>query len=198
MKAKGSRQSDGVVVVRVAAHAALPAAQRVWRVSTAARGRAPSEQRIERVQNKLQDTDAMVVLGWLDEQVVAMALAEPRREDDGAGPVLPGWGHVSMVFVSPDRWGQGTGTVLLQGLHRLIASTRGWTSTGLWTRTGNLRAQRLYVGNGYLTTGQADTLPTGETIMEMERANACTLRRRAAADDEDMSAPIDTGSLHRP
>jgi GNAT superfamily N-acetyltransferase len=41
--------------------------------------------------------------------VLAMALAEPGRTQDGAGAVVPGYGHVSMVFVHPDMWGRGLG-----------------------------------------------------------------------------------------
>jgi GNAT superfamily N-acetyltransferase len=53
-----------------------------------------------------------------DRNVVAMALAEPGRAGHGAGAVIPGYGHVSMVFVHPDLWGRGVGAQLLQGLHK--------------------------------------------------------------------------------
>src|SRR5665811_2031318 len=58
--------------------------------------------------------------------VVATALAEPGRAEHCAGAVIPGYGHVSMVFVHPDMWGQGVGRQLLQGLHER-ASERGWS-----------------------------------------------------------------------
>jgi hypothetical protein len=40
--------------------------------------------------------------------VLAMALAEPGRAQDGAGAVIPGYGHVSMVFVHPDIRGRAS------------------------------------------------------------------------------------------
>ena len=57
-----------------------------------------------------------------------MALAEHGRAEHGAGAVIPGYGHVSMVFVHPDLWGRGLGRQLLKGLHER-ASERGWSRT---------------------------------------------------------------------
>lgn len=71
-----------------------------------------------------------------------MALAEPGRTQDGAGTIIPGYGHVSIVFVHPDMWGRGLGRQLLQGLHER-ATDRGWERTTLWTRASNVRAGRL-------------------------------------------------------
>jgi hypothetical protein len=52
------------------------------------------------------EPEACRVIGHLDadRDVVAMALAEPGRAEHGAGAVIPGYGHVSMVFVHPDLW----------------------------------------------------------------------------------------------
>jgi len=75
---------------------------------------------------KLADPGACLVVSRYDasRDVLAMALAEPGRAQDGSGAVTAGYGHVSMVFVHPDMWGQGVGRQLLQGLHER-ASERG-------------------------------------------------------------------------
>jgi GNAT superfamily N-acetyltransferase len=100
--------------------------------------------------------------------VLAMALAEPGRAQDGAGAVIPGYGHVSMVFVHPDIRGRGLGRQLLQGLHE-GASDRGSGRTTPWTRASNVRARRLYEGRGYRTSGRETTLGDGDPILHFER-----------------------------
>ncbi len=100
-----------------------------------------------------------------------MALAEPGRAEHGAGAIIAGYGHVSMVFVHPDMWGQGVGGILLQGLHRRL-SARGWSRTTLWTRAFNARAIRLYEGQGYRASGQESNFGDGDLIVQMERPGA--------------------------
>ncbi len=154
--------------VSVLAAADVSAAVAVWAAANAARGLAPTIIRTQRVEAKLRAADASAVVGWLDSRAVAMALAEPGRADDGAGEVVPGRGHVSMVFVHPDRWGQGLGTALMAGLHE-VTDRRGWTRLSVWTRQSNQRALRLYTRCGYRPTGRITTLRTGEPIVQLER-----------------------------
>ena len=92
-----------------------------------------------------------------------MALVEPGRADDGAGEPVPGYGHVSMVFVHPSHWSNGYGQHLLRAVHAL-----GWTRTTLWTRQSNSRAQRLYAAAGYIPTGRAAHLSDGDAIIQLE------------------------------
>ncbi|MEV4514164.1 GNAT family N-acetyltransferase [Dactylosporangium sp. NPDC049525] len=95
--------------------------------------------------------------------VVGMALVEPGRADDGAGELIPGYGHVSMVFVHPSHWSNGYGRHLLRAVHAL-----GWTRTTLWTRESNSRAQRLYAAAGYTPTGRSARLHDGDAIIQLE------------------------------
>ena len=115
-----------------------------------------------RIWEKLADPGACLVIGHLDasRDVLAMALAEPGRAQDGAGAVIPGYGHVSMVFVHPDVWGRGVGCQLLQGLHER-ASERGWSRTTLWTRASNARARHPYQSQGYRASGHEAMLGDG-------------------------------------
>jgi GNAT superfamily N-acetyltransferase len=142
----------------------------VWRAANIARLLPPSVERVARVWEKLADPGACLVVGRSDasRDVLAMALAEPGRAQDGAGAVIPGYGHVSMVFVHPDMWGQGVGRQLLQGLHER-ASERGWGRTTLWTRASNARARRLYQSQGYQASGHTTTLGDGGPILQLER-----------------------------
>jgi GNAT superfamily N-acetyltransferase len=125
---------------------------------------------VDRIWEKLAEPEACLVIGHFDvnREVVAMALAEPGRAEQGSGEVIPGYGHVSMVFVHPDLWGQGVGRQLLQGLHER-ASERGWNRTTLWTRASNVRARRLYEGQGYRRSGRETTLGSGDPILQFER-----------------------------
>ena len=95
--------------------------------------------------------------------VVGMALVEPGRADDGAGVLVPGYGHVSMVFVHPSHWSNGYGRHLLRAVHTL-----GYTRTTLWTRRSNDRAQRLYAAAGYTPTGRTSHLTDGDAIIQLE------------------------------
>ena len=112
-------------------------AVRVWRAANVARFLPPSVDRVARIWEKLAEPEACLVIGHLDadREVVAMALAEPGRAEHGAGGVIPGYGHVSMVFVHPDMWGRGVGRQLLEGLHER-ASERGWSLTTPVRRPG--------------------------------------------------------------
>ena len=145
-------------------------AVQVWRAANVARLRPPSAVRVARIWEKLADPSACLVIGRADcgGDVLAMALAQPGRAEDGEGAVIPGCGHVSMVFVHPDFWGQGVGGQLLQGLHERVLEM-GWSRLTLWTRTSNVRARRLYEGQGYRTSGHEATLGDGDPILELER-----------------------------
>ena len=92
-----------------------------------------------------------------------MALSEPYRERHGAGAVRPHAGHVSMVFVDPERWGRGVGSRLLDALHREMRA-RDWRASSLWTRSNNERARRLYEGRGYSLTDDVKCLRDQEIV----------------------------------
>lgn len=148
-------------------HDLEPAVQ-VWQAANAARGREPTAERIARVRRKVRAADAVLVVAHESGTVVAMGLAEPGREDDGGGEIVPGYGHISMVFVAPHVWGRGIGSTLLSGLHQHVQA-RGWTRLTLWTGEDNARAQRLYAASGYWRNGRISTLPSGEQIVQLVR-----------------------------
>ena len=145
------------------------AAVRVWQAANVARLLPPSIDRVARIWEKLAESQACLVIGHLDanRDGVAMALAEPGRAEDGAGAVIPGYGHVSMVFVHPDLW-EGVSAA---------SCCRDFTSVhpkeaGAARRCGpgrRARARRLYEGQGYRRSGQETTLGSGDPILQLGR-----------------------------
>ncbi|GAA4202603.1 SDR family oxidoreductase [Actinocatenispora rupis] len=162
--APGTRTGDVAAETRRATDAELGAALRVWRAANEARGKVPDAERIARVRRKLADPAALPVVAVADGAVVGMALAEPGRADDGAGPVLPDLWHVSMVFVDPAYRGRRIGVLLLDE----VAARAGGRRLQLWTGAGNERAQRLYRRAGFTPTGRVRE-HGGETILHLER-----------------------------
>jgi ribosomal protein S18 acetylase RimI-like enzyme len=132
-----------------------------------ARGDAPALKRVLRVRTKLADPSALLVVGCDGGVVIAMALAEPARQDFGAGLILPDAGHVSMVFVAPERWRQGIGTQLMDYLHDQMRA-RVWDRASLWTRASNQPARRLYTGRGYHQTADIKALDGRDEIVRYE------------------------------
>jgi ribosomal protein S18 acetylase RimI-like enzyme len=140
----------------------------VWQAANTARGMAPSWDRTARVKEKLSAPDALIAVARSGGEVVAMALGETGRAEDGEGPVEPGFGHISMVFVHPALWGRGIGGQLLDWLHREMFEL-GWYLISLWTRDINERALRLYESRDYVPTGRSQQLPDGSRTVQLER-----------------------------
>jgi ribosomal protein S18 acetylase RimI-like enzyme len=153
-QASGARDVDGAVAV--------------WQAANAARGMTPSWDRVARVREKLTAPDALIGVARSGDEVIAMTLGEMGRAEDGEGPVEPGFGHISMVFVHPDRWSHGIGGELLDWIHQEM-SELGWYLISLWTRDVNERALRLYEGHGYERTGREQRLPDGSRTVQLER-----------------------------
>ncbi|GHH50525.1 GNAT family N-acetyltransferase [Lentzea cavernae] len=146
----------------------VDAAMAVWHAANTARGKPMSEQRIARVRVKLSEPDVLLVMAREDGEVVGMALAEPGRELDGAGPRLPGLCHLSMLFVAPHRWGRGHGRLLLADLLAQAAGEE-YTRMQVWTGAANERALRLYRGAGFQDTGEVRGLGSGVLAVALSR-----------------------------
>lgn len=159
------------VAVRPAVATDLEAALSVWLAANIARGLPPSPQRIERIREKLSAGHVIVLVAVADDSagVVGMAQVEPLRSPDGT--TAADGGHISMVFVHPDRQGEGIGAALMRSLEA-DAVGRGWTRLSLWTRSTNHGAQRLYAGHGFALTGDSAVLDDGDAIDRWERTVA--------------------------
>jgi GNAT superfamily N-acetyltransferase len=98
--------------------------------------------------------------------MVGMASAEPLRADDGAGPVIPGAWFLNLLFVLPERWGEGIGGTLLDAV---LAEARRQSCSRivLWTEEDNERSHRLYRRRGFSPTGRLIGDDAGEWALEL-------------------------------
>lgn len=122
-----------------------------------------------RVGERLRSGAGWLVVAEEDERLVGMAVGYDTRADDGAGEVIPGWCHLSMVFVTPDVWGRGIGGQVLDAV-LAEARRRGYEHIQLWTHEDNLRGQRLYASRGFTRNGREKDDLHGEPIAMWERA----------------------------
>jgi GNAT superfamily N-acetyltransferase len=166
-----SRRHDHLVTTatRLARPEDHTAALDVWRRANTARDKTPGPERIARVQAKLADPAALVVVAERAGELVGMALAEPGRDRDGVGEVLPDLCHISMVFVGPDHWGNRIGQLLLDAVGEQAVG-RGHALLQLWTGEGNQRALRLYDRADFRPSGRTGFLGTGERIIHLTRS----------------------------
>ncbi|HET9944077.1 MAG TPA: GNAT family N-acetyltransferase, partial [Actinomycetes bacterium] len=79
------------------------------------------------------------------------------------GPLVPGRCHLSLVFVAPDRWGEGIGSVLVDSAVATAAAL-GFDTVQLYTHEDNQRAQRLYAGKGFVRDGDVRADAWGEPV----------------------------------
>ncbi len=147
----------------------LAGALEVWRLANIARGLAPSPTRVARVQAKLANPEALLAVVRDEQTVIAMALTEPYREGEGTGEIVPSIGHVSMVFVTPERQRQGVGRQLLLTLHDEMRGL-GWEHSSLWARASNIPARRLYEHFGYVPIGDRKLLTDSTEIVRYRAA----------------------------
>jgi SAM-dependent methyltransferase len=139
------------------------AAYRVWdEANTARRGgeSAPNDDH-ERVRGYLGAGSGFLVMAEEDDRAIAVAFGGQAREDDGAGPPIPGLCHVSLVMVVPDRWGEGLGGLVTERV-TAEARLRGFDRVQLWTHEDNVRSRALYRRLGFTETGQRKPSETGE------------------------------------
>ena len=149
----------------------IEAAIAVWRAANTARrgGRPIPPAREEQIRRAIAKPDAFLLVADDAGQVVGMALGMQGLAADGAGPPIPGLCHPSLVFVAPDRWGQGIGGRIVDVV-LADARRRGYDRVQLWTHADNVRAQRLYERRGFRRTGRALDDDGGERSVHYERA----------------------------
>jgi GNAT superfamily N-acetyltransferase len=98
--------------------------------------------------------------------VVAFANGQVSRED--RTPV-PGLGHVSAVFVEPDRWRRGIARRLVDAAETAMRAA-GHDRAQLWTLEGS-PAEQLYTTLGWIRDGRRDVYePMGLAIVAYVKA----------------------------
>jgi GNAT superfamily N-acetyltransferase len=160
------------VEVRLGGAHDVEAALAVYERSNLARrhGEWPSrDARLEHVTANLRDAASWFVVAEDGSQTVGMALVLPFRADRGLGPIMPGCSFLDLIYVDPDRWGEGIGGTLLDAVIE-EAARRQASTIYLWTHElQNARAHRLYAGRGFARTGVTGDDEAGERVAEWRR-----------------------------
>ena len=143
-----------MVTVRLGGADAFEAGVAVWKAANRARlGRDLPPLQEARVRS-YGDADGFFFVAAEDGgHVIGGVIGMQARLDDGTGPPEPGLCHISMVFVAPDRWGQGIGSRLLEAV-MAEARARGYDRMQLWTDADNGRAQALFERAGLRRSGR--------------------------------------------
>jgi GNAT superfamily N-acetyltransferase len=145
-----------VIVIRMGAAADVDAAVSVYERSNLARrhGVWPNRTaRAEQVRAHLRNPCSWFLLASDGPDVVGMAAAEAQRGEEGAGPAVPGGLFLNLLFVVPERWGEGIGGALLDAV-LTEAKRRHYSRIHLWTHEDNERSHRLYRSRGFAPTGR--------------------------------------------
>jgi GNAT superfamily N-acetyltransferase len=144
------------VLIRLGEAADVDAAVSVYERSNLARregawpGRAA---RVEHVRSRLHDPGSWFLVATDGPIVVGMASAEALRGENRAGPVIPGGCFLNLLYVLPERWGEGIGRAMLDAV-LAEARRRGYSRIHLWTHEDNERSHRLYRSGGFSPTGR--------------------------------------------
>jgi len=96
-----------------------------------------------------------------DGSIAGFATTMPARD-----PELAGFGELCALYVDPDQWGKGIGLALIQTARARLAAM-GFAQAALWVLDGNLRAERFYRNDGWVSDGARRTIPIwGVTVNE--------------------------------
>jgi GNAT superfamily N-acetyltransferase len=81
------------------------------------------------------------------ETICGFATIAPSRDRDGDRT-----GELLALYVDPDRWGLGIGRALIEAARSRLAH-QGYDSASLWVLSGNRRAERFYLLDGWEPDG---------------------------------------------
>src|SRR5919112_5409610 len=150
--------AGGSVVRRGQAEDFEPAFTLWWRAESTRRNGPPPPVSVERVRGYARRKGAFLLVADAVGEVVGMVLVTPADSRPAEVAV------VQMVFVAPERWGEGIGTELVAAALG-EAKTRGFERTQLWAHADDERARRLYEGRGFGRAGRRVAGGSGEPIV---------------------------------
>jgi ribosomal protein S18 acetylase RimI-like enzyme len=163
---QGSRGRDAMaemIVRRGGARDIEPAYVVWWAAETARRGAPPPRFSEERVRGYTRRARASLLVAQGGAGgLVGMALFTPATSRPEDVSVL------QMVFVSPERWGEGIGGRLVDAA-LAEARSEGYARCQLWTHASDERVRRLYEGRGFRRSGREQTGESGEQIVHYDR-----------------------------
>jgi GNAT superfamily N-acetyltransferase len=133
-----------------------------WRAESARRHGPPQSVSVERVCGYARRTGAFLLVADSADEVVGMAVLTSASSRPAEVAV------VQMVFVAPERWGEGIGGKLVAAA-LAEAKTRGFERAQLWTHADDERVRRLYEGRGFVRTGRRMAGESGEPTVLYDR-----------------------------
>lgn len=160
------------IEVRLGGPADVEAAVAVYERSNLARRHGVWQSRAARLAHvtaNLRDPASWFLVAQDGGVSVAMASVLPFRAERGEGPVVRGTSFLDLIYVLPDRWGQGIGGKVLDAVvHE--AERRGAGRIHLWTHErDNERAHRLYGRRAFVRTGVTGLDDAGQPVAEWRR-----------------------------
>lgn len=142
----------------------------VWRTSETARFEVPPEKLDD--EDWLRETylgsDARLLIASVDGVDVGVSHWIHAHTSLTDETPLPDVAHISSIYVHPDAWGQGIGRAMLRELMR-DQRDAGMVRTRLFTDDDNLRAQGLYLSEGFALTGLVIHNESGSVVVELEK-----------------------------
>ena len=125
--------------------------------------------RLAQVSANIRDDASWFLVAHDDNEAVAMALVLPFRTERGAGRIVPKTSFLDLIYVLPERWGEGIGGMVLDAVID-EAGRRGSPRIYLWTHEhDNERAHRLYLGRGFRRTSVTGQDDAGGPVAEWVR-----------------------------
>lgn len=146
-----------ITVTEVTTAEEIDLAMAVWAAADRTRPRPAGPERTARIRRKIADAE-VALLAHYGTRPAGMAVAETY--DDGTPD--PTTGHISMVRVDPAVWGSGVGSALVRHLQQSR-----WERLSVWIQPENRRTRRLYLGCGFVDTGNTADLQDGQQILQL-------------------------------
>ena len=125
------------------------------RATTARRGLPPPDFRLDEIAQSLALPESWLFIKSDGTRPVAIAHLKPSRKEHGQGPLVPGQVFLYLIFVVPERWGEGIGGQLLD-FAMADAIARGYRRIHLWTQDDNERSHHLYESRSFARTGRVN------------------------------------------
>jgi len=101
-----------------------------------------------RWQDRYQDVAVWnAIAAWNEEPLGCVSFTDARRLE-GAGSAIAGVAHLSRLFVDPEQWGRGIGSLLLDRAVEEMRKRR-YERAQLFTAADNMRSRRFYERHGW-------------------------------------------------
>ncbi len=96
-----------------------------------------------RWRERFDDAAAWNAVAVASSRLLGCVSLTDAREEDGDGPSIPGLAHLSRMFVDPEHWRRGIGSLLLDRAVEEMRK-RGYRKAQLFTPKRNIRSRRFY------------------------------------------------------